>query len=183
MRKIRFISVWMYLFFGLISCTPSTVVIPQITADKLIVKVGETMTITVTAPTAYVTGQNANVVYKDSGFIYSIPTPPITLPDGSIQGPYSGNPVDDPKFLINTAIEVVSPSGFDVTLPPRIPTIREGDMSKVTFGIKGKSVGTVVLRAGFLTEPTANPYPTGCGCGRTPLVARFDGEIIIQVVP
>jgi hypothetical protein len=186
MKKPYFVIVKICLFFSLVSCTPSLQVTPVIIADKLVIKVGETISITVTAPTKYVTLENQGPFYTsnflDTAFIYT-PTV-ISAPNtNDIKGPYSGNAAQDSTFLLDSDIEVVSPSGFDVTLPPRITAVHEGDSSKVTFGIRGKSVGTAVIRAGFLSEILSQPYKI-CGCGfRIPLVEHFDGIITIQVVP
>jgi hypothetical protein len=181
MKKPYFVLAKICLFFSLVGCTPSLQIIPQIIADKLVVKVGETISVTVTGPTKYVSGESSNPTFKDFGFIYSQPAIPIMASDGDIKGPYPSS--EDNKFLVDSDVEVVSPSDFDVTLPPRIPATREGDMTKVTFGIKGKSVGTVILRAAFISELLGQTY-IACGCGRrVPLVPTFDGTITIQVVP
>lgn len=76
-------------------------------------------------------------------------------------------------------IEVVSPITGNDNVPPRSPVVQEGDLSKTTFVIKGKSVGTAVVRGGF--HSSSVEYPTAFL--RTPLNPEYDGKITIQVVP
>jgi hypothetical protein len=182
MKKCSHLAIYaINILLVLIGCTPSATGTPQISASKLTIKVGEVISIVTSAPTQYVT--NGNLLFKDSGFLYSPSEIPITAPDGDIKGPYSGETLYDSKFPIDSDIEIVSPTVINSNLPPKILAVREGNLSKATFQIKGKSAGVAILRTGFLAELVLDQYPKDCGCSRTPKVAAFDGEIIIQVVP
>ena len=156
---------------------------PNMTADTLTIKVGQTLTINMFAPTRFVTGGNTDLTFVDTGFIYSpkqnqLPTEPpapyLTKETGFFPG-------SEPNlFPVDADLEVILPITGNDNVPPRVHTIKEGDQSKVSFVLKGKTVGIAVLRGGFLT--TAVQYPDRFQ--RTPAgYPEYDGEITIQVVP
>ncbi len=176
---------------GLYGCTPpGSNTRPQMTADKLIIKVGETATITMTAPRrAITTSPDQPIPVNDTGFLFTPdPNQPTQNPnqstnqssapyllniDGVLAGPQPS------AFPIAPQLEMVIPITGTDNVPPRVTTTNEGDQSKATFIVKGKSAGTVILRGGFLSNAVEVPNTFK----RTPFVPIFDGIITIQVVP
>jgi hypothetical protein len=156
---------------------------PLMTADTLTVKVGQTATVTMTAPNRIVVTNYPNQTAVYSAFIYS---EKAGQPSSTTSAPYFPavggglQPGTEPSFFpVSSLLEVMSPVTGSSNVPPRSPVSQEGDLSKTTFVIKGKSVGTAVLRGGF--HSSSVEYPTAFL--RTPLNPEYDGKITIQVVP
>jgi hypothetical protein len=179
MKILNFSLIGIVILGILTGCTPvaNSTLTPDMTASKLILKVGETATITMTAPTIAITGGNTNLTMVDTGFIYS-PNPNQTAPylldtNASLSGP--GPEI----FPIALQLEVVLPVTGSDNVPPRVSVVKEGDLSKATFVVKGKSVGTALIRGGFLGSTVEDPTKFR----RTPFVPNYDGTLTIQVVP
>ena len=155
---------------------------PTMTAASQTIKVGEVTTITMSAPTRSVTGGNTNLTRIDTGFIYS---PKINQGTNEPIAPYLYEdtvlpPGSDPLlFPVDPDLEVVTPITGINNVPSTVSTVRIGDQSQVTFTIKGKSVGTAILRGGFLN--TTVEFPNHFK--RTPFLPEYDGLISIQIVP
>jgi hypothetical protein len=165
---------------------------PQITAEKAVIKIGETAVITMTAPTRAVTwNPDATFQFNNTGFIYSPnPNQPAMKADGTINflaAPYvidsaTGIALNSPTsiFPIAPQLEVVAPLTGNDNVPARMATVQDGDLSKVTFTVKGKSVGTATIRGGFLSHSPVQPENK---FHRTPFVPLYDGSVSIEVIP
>ncbi len=155
---------------------------PNMTADSRVIKVGQTATITMTAPTKAITGGDPNLTHIYTGFFYSsnlnqLPGgPPAPYLFGS-KGLYAGS--EPTLFPIDADLEVVSPTTGSDNVPPKVAIVTVGEQSKITFTVKGKSVGTAILRGGFLSGTVEDPNFSS----RLPVYSDYDGEITIQVVP
>jgi hypothetical protein len=180
-----FFAISAVILISIVGCTPAENFFtkPSISIDVQTIKVGQTATITITAPTKAVTGGNLNLTFKDTGFIYS---PKINQLPNDPPAPYlpnSGTGIvigSEPNFFpIDSDLEVILPLTGSDNVPQRVATVRVNDQSKVTFMIKGKTVGTAVLRGAFLTSSVEHPDIFD----RLPVYPEFDGEITIQVVP
>ena len=184
MKKLYLFTINVVISGITTGCTPAGdfYVKPNMTANNQIIKVGQSTTITMTAPTIAVTGGNLNLTFVDTGFIYS---PKINQSASDPLSPYFPDAVgfvagSEPSFFpIDTDLEVISPVTGSDNVPSRVTAVRENDLSKVIFIVKGKNVGTAVIKGGFLTSALENPN----NFKRTPMRLDNDGEIILQVIP
>jgi hypothetical protein len=181
MKKISLIIC--SLAVSLIACTPGTDFTgkPSITTLNTQIKVGETTTITVTKAGGVFQG-NSNLTFKTQGFIYSpkvqpvsgLPAPYAPLAEGGFQADTLPS-----LFPVDSAVEITTPVTSSANIPVPIDTTVENNVVRAIFTIKGKSVGLVTIKAGFLVNSLeySNNYV------RIPAFPDFDGEITIQVVP
>ena len=184
MKNLNFLIIFVAILVAIVGCTPAGdfYVKPNLTSNNQIIKVGQSATITMTAPTIAVTGGNLNLTFVDTGFIYS---PKINQSASDPLSPYFPDAVgfvagSEPSFFpIDTDLEVISPVADSDNVPSRVTAVRESDLSKVTFIVKGKNVGIAVIKGGFLTSALENPN----NFKRTPMRLDNDGEIILQVIP
>ena len=182
--RFRAFAVGVISTICLFGCTPAGNFFtkPNMTADNLTIKVGQFVTINMTAPTRTVTGGDPDLTQVDSGFIYS---PKLNQLPNDPPAPYLPKeigffPMSEPSlFPIDSNLEVTTPIIGSDNVSSRVSTTRINDQSKVTFMVKGKSVGTAIIRGGFLN--TTVQYPDRFK--RTPGYPEYDGEITIQVIP
>ena len=184
MKSFKLFIASTIFLFTIVGCTPAgnSTIKPIITATSQTIKVGQVITITMSTLTIAVTGGNTNLTQIDTGFIYS---PKINQGTNEPIAPYLYEdtvlpPGSDPLlFPVDPDLEVVTPITGINNVPSTVSTVRIGDQSQVTFTIKGKSVGTAILRGGFLN--TTVEFPNHFK--RTPFLPEYDGLISIQIVP
>ncbi len=191
MKKTNIFLLGLAFLSGLFGCTPaSSNTQPNLTSDKLTIKVGESAIITLIAPTRTITSSpDLPTQVNDTGFLYTPdPNQPVMNPNQTINlqsAPYLldiNGALSGPSpsaFPISSHLEVILPITGSDNIPSRVTVAREGDQSKATFTIKGKSLGTVILKGGFLSNIVEVPN----NFKRTPFVPVYDGIVTIQVVP
>jgi hypothetical protein len=154
---------------------------PVMTTPKTQIKVGESITITVTKFGGVFQGAK-ELTFKTQSFIYSAKTQP------SLETPAPYAPLAEGGFRADTLpslfpvkseIEITTPTTSDDNVPIPIDTTVENNVVRAFFTIKGKSVGTITIKTGFLVNSLE--YPNNYV--RIPAFPDFDGEITIQVVP
>ena len=184
MKNLKLSIVSAVFLVTIAGCTPAgnSTIKPTMTAISQTIKVGQVITITMSTLTIAVTSGNFNLTPIDTGFIYS---PKINQSTNEPIAPYlyedtvlpSGS--DPLLFPVDPDLEVITPITGINNVPSTVSTVRIGDQSQVTFTIKGKSVGTAILRGGFLN--TTVEFPNHFK--RTPFLPEYDGLISIQIVP
>ncbi len=184
MKNIRVAFLCLVLAIGLSSCQlfnmDCCMGINQITISSPTtqLRVGETISISVSTPETNLKPY-LGPTWAAEAFIYS----PIS--NSSDLAPYaplsSGgfSAASDPtNFPVQNTIEITSPITGANNVPPRVAATFGNSKGSATFTIRGKAVGTVLLKAGFVLTRAEVPN----NFGRFPSIVSAEGTITLQVI-
>jgi hypothetical protein len=175
MNRPIFTGIFILIF--LVSCPqPLRSFSPTMSVEKQQIRVGESITLTVSLPSSELESKNPNITNTASVYIYSSNT--FGVPYVPLEGD-GFSPESDPIFYpVDPAVELTTPVSPN-NVPPRIPAIFESGFGKGVFIIKGKNVGIATIRAGFLLNSVQfpNQFIT------VPFGPSLNGKIVIEVIP
>ncbi len=168
------------------SCIPASRPFPYISADNVIIKVGQMTKVRLSVRNENIYCCNENLDILAEGFFYSPnPNAPRTPSSGMELGPYIPSNEEftaesNPDFFpLDAKVEIVSASTTSPNVPQRIKVVKGAQTSQVVLEIKGRSPGQLVITGGFISY--AIQYPKRFL--RTAMATELDPRITIEVVP